>query len=241
MKLKPGLYLLYLLIFSTSFLYGQTPGCSVDPDIPVGDFGIFPTTFDLDFRPDGGIHDTVVLNQDFEFTFNVKIEDTWNSPIGSIPLESLTFATSSAITYTPDLSNFDYVCNPPNCVFLPNQTGCIKIFGKEMDANTLGVHDLNLVAIVYSSPGIQLPVTFPEIQDGGQYLIVVKQCLANLNLESLIESQVYRASNKIAASGTVPSGNFVHFKAGNEVELLPSFTIEIGADLNISIEACASD
>lgn len=53
-----------------------------------------------------------------------------------------------------------------------------------------------------------------------------------------IASDTYQAENTITSQGVVPNGNDVTFKAGNEIDLLPNFHAQEGAEFHALIEEC---
>jgi len=55
---------------------------------------------------------------------------------------------------------------------------------------------------------------------------------------SIINSATYAANNSISSNGIVPNGNSVIYKAGNFVELLNNFEVQLNANFFADIEAC---
>jgi hypothetical protein len=215
--------------------------CTPNPDAVVdGYFGIFPLAFSEEERPEGGITDTAILNEDFEFTFTVKISDMVEFNGITLQVQNLSIATSGAFTYDPGVANFGYVCDPPNCVFPPNQLGCLKIYGKATDPAALGRHEVSLSAVVGTQFG-PVPISFPSSVTSGNYYLFIKNCLANLSLvQPSIASNTYQASNQIIASGAVESGSSVIFRAGNQIQLVSGFTAKTGSEFLSLIEDCVT-
>lgn len=108
----------------------------------------------------GGIPDTACVDRPFEFTFTVFAPSQVNFPgVGDITIIDLRFDPDTAISYDPVLENFDYVCNPPDCVFEPDTAGCVKIFGTA-SVEEVGAHELQFAGAV--NIGIAFPVVFPD-------------------------------------------------------------------------------
>lgn len=177
---------LILPIFLLLNLFGSVRAQDCVPDltgIPDTAFGVFPLPFIEDERPDGGIPDTVCLNRDFEYTFSVKLGDSITVGAVSGQIVKVQLAPVGAVTYEPPLADFSYVCNPPNCVFLADSVGCIKIFGKSTNASEIGRHQakisgtIDVIALGFPLNG--LPVSFPSDQSedlrGNYYLFVQEE------------------------------------------------------------------
>ena len=133
--------------------------------------GVVPVPYDPEAFPDGGINDTACVGSYFEFTFTVVVPAEFNSPVGPVPLDSITFATEGAITGMP--SAYDYVCNPPNCTFLKDSIGCVKIFGTTTNEADAQVWDLMLTGKIHSV--LDFDLTFPnETIAPGNYFLTVR-------------------------------------------------------------------
>ena len=121
----------------------------------------------------GGISDTACLNTYFEFTFTIVVPETFPVSGVDVPLESIEFATEGALTGIPD--EFDYICNPPDCIFPKDSTGCVLLFGTPDDPEDVGVWDM-VIAGTIRTPLIDLELTFPnEDLFPGNYLLTVKE------------------------------------------------------------------
>lgn len=121
----------------------------------------------------GGIPDTACAGQFFEFTFSILFPDTVSIGDFGLPVASISFATEGAITYDTPLADFDYVCNPPNCVFTPDSLGCVKIFGTPALGED-GEHEVNFSGYV-DFGGFGFPITFPNPELApGTYNVVVR-------------------------------------------------------------------
>jgi hypothetical protein len=147
----------------------------------------------------GGIPDQVLYKKDlsdeqqdlFEFTFTTFVPDTANFPgFGTVTFSSLSFATEGAINYEdeagmPSLEQFTYSCNPPDCKYLPNEWGCVKISGKPV-AGDVGTHSLKFKGTVDFGFPIEIefpnPALFP-----GTYELVVLETSSNTRILSGFE------------------------------------------------------
>jgi hypothetical protein len=173
------LLLLSILCLCLSGLHAQNT-CMPDTSMLDSIEFIFPLPFS-EAIPDGGIFDTACVDRPFEFTFTLLIPDTIVLNNLEIRVLGMSMATSGAIRYDPPLSNFSYVCDPPNCSFPANEVGCVKIFGTPT-AQEIGAHELKISAIV--NVGIPLTIEFPDpTLFPGTYLLHVQQansayCLA---------------------------------------------------------------
>lgn len=107
-------------------------------------------------------------------TFNVP--DTLTIPnFPSIPITSISIATSNAITGLP--AGLTYLCDPPNCVFPKNTLGCVLIYG-----TPTGPVDTADLSILVNIPPFPFPLNFPSvINPDFHYYIVVRphgQCVS---------------------------------------------------------------
>ncbi len=68
---------------------------------------------------------------------------------------------------------------------------------------------------------------------------VIELCQSSRTVDnSPIQDGKYQADSSVTSTGTIPSGNSVMFAAGNEVSLLPNFSLEIGALFEIHMDGC---
>lgn len=71
-----------------------------------------------------------------------------------------------------------------------------------------------------------------------QVHIPESNCIPDLFIGGTINSATYQANNMILSNGAIQSTENVIFRAGNSIELNPGFEMEIGAILDVDIEAC---
>lgn len=172
------LLLLLIPVLFVGKLIGQV---TCMPDTTVADSIIIsPFPFNADLNPDGGITDTACIDAPFDFVFTVNVPANFNLAGTPIPITSVEFAVEGALTYDPPLPDFDYVCNPPDCIFPGNSSGCLIIFGTTNNVNDIGVHATFFEGLVRLAVGIDIPITFPDPDSPipnfpqGDYLLHVK-------------------------------------------------------------------
>jgi len=159
-----------LAFFSASCLWAtaQSGSCTANSTLP-DSVVIFPQPF-TPANPGSGISDTACVNAAYEFTITFNTPATYASPFGEIPINSIDLATEGAVTNLP--TSMDYVCNPPNCVFLKDSVGCLKIFGTATPGEE-NIYDLGVNVLIRTSL-LDLPFVFPNDQFPGNYFLHVK-------------------------------------------------------------------
>ena len=178
------------LPFSLFFLLlaGQLFAQDDPPCIDTTGFGEFQVIYPQplsESNPEGGISQEAIVDNPFEFTFAVYFNDTLNFPtdpdnpdaVLPVVFDSITFETSGAITYDPPMPNFTYTCDPPNCVFVPEELGCVTISGTPT-SDQVGTHELFFEGIghiiLFGVPN-QQPITYPSFLAPGSYPLEVVQ------------------------------------------------------------------
>ena len=159
----------------------QAQSCVPLEGLPDTLIGVVPLPFEPESNPTGGISDTACLNELFEFTFTIVVPEEFDpgtgTPVGVI---SIDLATEGAVTNIPDA--FDYVCDPPNCIFPKDSTGCVLLFGTPEDPEDVGVWDLEIAGTVRTG-FLDLNLTFPNplLFDGNYFLHVKEegQCMVS--------------------------------------------------------------
>ena len=131
-----------LLLFTITILVfsGRIEGQACLPDSMYIDSSgfVFPLPYDSLNNPMGGIDKEACINQEFEFTWTLKVPDTVlfpGIPI-PIPVDYFRIDTIGAISNLP--SGLTYKCNPPNCLFDAGSLGCVIIQGTPLPALPLG-------------------------------------------------------------------------------------------------------
>ena len=165
---------LILVAFLCVFSAIQVNAQACLPDVRYKDslVGVYPSPVTA-ANPNGGITKAACIGKPYSFVFTVKIADTITVPLaGKIPLDSLTMATSGAVTGMP--TGLTYACNPANCVFKKNTTGCVIIQGTPAATNTVKIYPLVINGKAYSSAISFLypngyPAAFPGDLFPGEY------------------------------------------------------------------------
>lgn len=160
-----------MLLIAVANLKAQQ-SCMVDTTGLPADFIIFPEPYVE--GTGGGISDTACVNQSFEYNFIFNTPSSYALGSTSLPIVSIDLATEGALKNLP--TNFDYVCNPPNCIFKSDSLGCIKIFGTPAEGSE-GVYDIGLTVLIRTGI-IDLPFTFPAPDNPliqGNYFLHVKE------------------------------------------------------------------
>ncbi|MCB0563656.1 MAG: T9SS type A sorting domain-containing protein [Phaeodactylibacter sp.] len=163
--------LLFLGLTTWSFIYAQETSC--DPDQTVADTVVVSPLPQSAERPDGGIIDTACANEYYRFVFTFNIPTTYDTPFGPAPIDNVRVAPDGAIENLP--ASFDYVCNPPNCIFNAETKGCVVLFGTATPGEVMA-HDLKVAADV-AITGVPLPFTLTlpdDLEPASHYYLVVK-------------------------------------------------------------------
>jgi len=121
-------------------------------------------------NPGSGISDTACVTLAYEFTITFNTPAVYESPFGPFPINSIELNTEGAVTNLP--ASMDYACYPPDCKFLKDSVGCLKISGTPT-AGEEGVYDLG-VNVLIRTTALDLPFTFPNAQFPGNYFLHVK-------------------------------------------------------------------
>ncbi len=133
--------------------------------------GVYPSPVTAT-NPNGGITRAACIGKPYSFVFTVKISDTIVVQGQRVPLDSLTMATTGAVSGMP--TGLTYACNPGNCVFKKNTTGCVIIQGTPAANNTVKSYPLTISGKAFSS-AISLffpngyPADFPGALFPGEY------------------------------------------------------------------------
>ncbi len=206
---KLVLFLLFAVV-AAHFVTAQT--CVPAKDLPDTLVGPYPPPYDPQTNPKGGITDTACVNKDFQFVVTLAIPTVFSIGGFNLPITNITLSTETALSNLP--KGLDYVCNPPNCVFLPDTSGCILLYGTVND--TAGIYDLKITGTLVT-PITSLPLTFPDatLFKGNYYLYVRPegQCvtgtddLANLEVSAVNHPNPFNGWTDIVVNSKV-SGNF---------------------------------
>ncbi len=140
------LFVVFCCIFST--IQANAQACQ--PDVRYRDslVGVYPLPVTA-ANPNGGINKPACIGRAFSFVFTVKISDTITALGRRFPLDSLTMATTGAVANLP--TGLTYACNPGNCVFKKNTTGCVIIQGTPATSNMIKTYSLVISGKAFSS------------------------------------------------------------------------------------------
>lgn len=120
----------YHLIFS--FLNAQI--CEIDSAILNQSSTLFPPPYHAESNPMGGIRDTACVGIPFEYHFSVR------PAFGAVDAALVSFQIRHT-NFEPPLPSFNHVCDQYECVYEPQQLGCMKIYGTPQIAD-IGQHEL---------------------------------------------------------------------------------------------------
>jgi len=119
--------------------------CTPIDSIPGGAI-IDPLPF-TEEMPENGIQDTACVGMEYETFFFINVPDTVDLGIvGVLPIDSA-IISDEGITGLPP--GFSFECDSPNCAFIPNTIGCIRIFGTAK-AGSEGQYDLVVNTLIFS-------------------------------------------------------------------------------------------
>ncbi len=176
-----------LLCLTVLFTFaGAVSGQTCTPDLTLPDTVIvFPLPYQ-DTVPGSGIMDTACVGLPFETVIQFKIPPQVVTQFGTFPINSVDLPTEGAVLNIP--ASMDYVCNPPNCVFKKDSTGCIVLFGTPQ-AGEENVYDLKVNVTIRSV--LDLPFTLPDglIAVGNYYLHIKPEGFPNCSTTGTSEPE----------------------------------------------------
>lgn len=141
--------------------------CTPDATLPE-DLIVFPVPFQ-DTIPGSGIQDTACVAVPYSTVITIRVPETITTPVGTFGVNSITTAETGAIQNLP--ASMSYTCNPPTCVFLPNELGCIEITGTAT-AEEEGVHDLIIDVTIASLVELEYSLPDGNLVSGNYFLTV---------------------------------------------------------------------
>jgi len=178
--------LLFLFFLGVCLPFAQAQ-ISCEPDTTLADsIVVYPLPY-VEGVEGTGITDTACVNSDFATVIQLKIPPSFDFQGTSVPLISVDMATEGAIADVPP--SMDYVCNPPNCVFPKDSTGCLVLFGKAV-AGEEGEYDLKVNVTIRIDLGgsFGLEYTLPDgvLTTGNYYLNVKPEGSENCTIVSSV-------------------------------------------------------
>lgn len=215
--MKNVLLILILMTGTIISLQGQT--CTPNTELP--DSVIVSPLPYQDTIPNSGIMDTACVNTYYETVLQFQIPEEVEIPgVATLPVTSVDVATEGAILNVP--AGFDYVCNPPNCIFESDTVGCIVLYGTPM-AGSEGEYDLKIDVVIRSL--IDAPFTLPDgnIVAGNYFLNVKPEGSANCAMPNAVNDylqQYIKLSNV-----PNPFGDYTEIRVTSEISGRFSFEV----------------
>jgi len=172
--MKKLLLAIFTLVFAIS-LNVQAQNCMPDPIFADSTAGVYPLP-DPVGSPTSSLNPGCV-NVEYEQLFTAVVPDSLSTVFNGVPVDAaLLSVTVNDITGLP--AGVTYACEPEDCAFLQNTTGCVLFSGIPEGAGTF---EPIVATTVIASIGAELtlPVNFPA-QPGdaieifpGQYVITI--------------------------------------------------------------------
>lgn len=165
----------FTLVFAISFTSLQAQNCAPDPMLADSTAGVYPL-------PDAVGSPTSSLNAGcenvpYEQLFTAVVPDSLSTVFNGMPIDAALLSVAvNDITGLP--AGITYACEPPDCIFLQETTGCVLFSGTPTVAGDfLPVVETTVSANI--GIDLSLPVNFPA-QPGdqveifpGEYKIIV--------------------------------------------------------------------
>lgn len=213
----------------------QSQNCLPDSIYRDSSAGVYPKPVSPT-NPSGGITKKACINKPYEFVFTVVVPDTVLVPAfpSPIALEKVAIDTINAITGLP--KGISYACNPPNCVFNKNTSGCLVLKGTATTDNTVG----DFKPIIKMTLTINLGIPFPYVTEypgpafPGEYILTLvseQDCASASKQEDLVinywfpnptNGKLTNKSNSIEQIKVMDAqGRIIHFTkdAENKIDL----------------------
>jgi hypothetical protein len=147
--------LLLIAAFAASIASVRAQSCT--PDNTIISPGVYPE------QPD-----TAFADQAYDFSFQVLALKDTAVLFGGQNLNA-TIDSVAVVNVMGLPANFDYTCNPTNCIFTWRAVGCVNVKGNPTQSQA-GIYDLKIATVVYAKAGfLTLPV--PDTTDGYQLVI----------------------------------------------------------------------
>lgn len=160
--------LLAALISVFTQLDAQELACIPDTTYQDASPGAYPLPLN---EGEGGLAEfPACINEAYELVFTIKLSDSIDVgfPL-KVNVNSATIATTGAITGLPE--GLNYLCNPPDCIFLDTLLGCIVVTGTPTAANQSGSYPLLIKGSVDLGFDPAFPLEFPGLLAEGEYAL----------------------------------------------------------------------
>lgn len=144
---------MFVVLFASS-MTAQEPACIPGP-ISQDTAIILPIPFNA-VSMQGGL-DSTCIGLFYEQVLTVLTPSELPFGTMNFAIDSISIDVEGAIVGLPP--GFDYACNPPNCVFLPEETACISITGMADESIMPMTYDLSLTITAFNAflpTGIEL-------------------------------------------------------------------------------------
>jgi Secretion system C-terminal sorting domain len=146
------------------------------------------------------------INHAYNQSVTVNVPNSFQN----IPITSVQIATSGAVTNLP--AGLTYSCDPPNCLFVAGQLGCIRLYGTPTVANTApDTLDLGIKTTVNSALG-PIPLEFPsQLPGDNHYYLALKTeaCLVGTYDHNVNLGYVKSAPNPFSNETTITAESIV--------------------------------
>lgn len=168
--MKNILLLCTLCFLTVQVCLGQ---CTPDPQYANAPIGVYPPPQDLVIgnTDSTGLDGPACQGEFYDQLFTAVVPPTIEFGGTDFDLGSIEVIDVSGLP-----SGINYVCNPPNCTFLANTSGCVLLSGTTNDP--IGDYELS-IAVDVLLPALSptpIPFSFPDttgVLPGGQYILEV--------------------------------------------------------------------
>lgn len=191
----------------------QAQDCMPDTEVP-DSVVVAPLPYNEITRPDGGIQDTACVDTYFETVFTFNIPTTYEYQGIEAGITSVDVPAEDGIQDLP--ASISYSCNPPNCVFEADSSGCIVLYGTPT-ADEIGEYDLKIEATIRTTLGIDLDVLLPgDLEPGAEYPFFVRDAdFENCAVVSTFET--FEAQFSLSNQPN-PLGDFTQIVVASQVQ-----------------------
>ena len=169
--MRTGMLILWGVLQGVCLVGQVRPTCQPVSNVPQNFAGVLPLPFSPSIYPEGGIRDTACLNTYFQYTFTLKVPETFTLQGVAVPINNIALHPDTAVSGLP--RGLSYVCNPPNCVFPKATAGCVMLYGTPDNPADIKTHNLSIRGTLNSF--LPIPISFPDsalIAPGNYFLHV---------------------------------------------------------------------
>jgi hypothetical protein len=211
--------ILLILIFIAGIAsLGQAQNCTPNTELP--DSVIVSPQPYQDTIPGSGIMDTACVNSYFETVLQFQIPEEVALGGFNVPITSVDLATEGAVKNAP--AGFDYVCNPPNCVFESDTVGCIVLYGTPV-AGSEGEYDLQVDITIRSAFDVDMTLPDGTIVTGNYFLNVRSEGFENCAVPNAVNDYLQQYISLSNAPN--PFGDYTEIRVNSEISGAFSFEV----------------